>query len=380
MRTNVSIDFSKVRERKRNIVREFRESTETALQETPNLELIRGDAFFCGQREIAVSGRTLNSDLIVVNTGTRTAMPPIPGLKDVGPLDSAAAMELDAAPARLAILGGGYIGIEFAQMFRRLGSDVTVLEAGSHLLPDEDDDIANEVAEIFKEDGISIKTGIKVEGAAKTGDEISIESNQGSIKSTHLLIAAGRTPNTDSLNLDAAGITINERGYISVNDKLETNVQGVYAIGDVNGGPMFTHVSYDDFRILSANLLENGNATTKGRLIPYVVFIDPQLGRVGMAEREANKLGIKYRIAKLPMSQTARGAETGETRGFMKALVSDETKEILGCAVLGVEGGELLATLQIAMMAKLPYTKIENAIFSHPTLSESLNNLFMTLG
>jgi pyruvate/2-oxoglutarate dehydrogenase complex dihydrolipoamide dehydrogenase (E3) component len=248
----------------------------------------------------------------------------------------------------------------------------------------EDTDVAEEVAKILREDGIDVrlKAGVdRVEKAPKGEIQLTLSGRDGeaTIKGSHLLIAAGRRPNTDRLNLGAAGVETDQKGYVKVNERLETNVPGIYAIGDIKPGPAFTHISYDDFRIIQANLLQNGDAKIDGRPVPYTVFMDPQLGRVGLTEKEARAQRRSSRIAKLPMAHVARAIEFGETRGFMKAIVDSETDQILGCAVLGMEGGEVMAVLQVAMMGKLPYTTIRDGIFAHPTLAESLNNLFMAM-
>jgi pyruvate/2-oxoglutarate dehydrogenase complex dihydrolipoamide dehydrogenase (E3) component len=269
-------------------------------------------------------------------------------------------------------------------MFRRFGSEVTVLQRGAQLLDREDPDIASAIKDILTEDGIKIhlnaevnaveptSTGVRVTGVI-AGAALLIEGSQ-------LLVAVGRAPNTERLNLAAAGIEVNEHGYIKVNDRLETNVPNVYAIGDIKGGPAFTHISYDDFRVLKRRLIDgDSDASIAGRLIPYAVFIDPQLGRVGLSETDAKRMGKRIRVAKLPMTSVARAAERGETRGFMKAIVDAESPEILGCAILGMEGGEIMAMFEIAMMGSVPYTALKDGIFAHPTLAEALNNLFATL-
>lgn len=265
-------------------------------------------------------------------------------------------------------------------MFRRFGSRVTVVQRGNQLLGREDQDVADEVAKILREDGIEVLLNSAAVNVMRSADgriQLTVKTSEGerTIAGSHLLAAAGRVPNTEALNLVAAGIETDKHGFIKANDRLETNVPGVYALGDVKGGPQFTHISYDDFRIIRANLIEHGNVTIKDRLVPYTVYIDPQLGRVGLTETEARAKGLNIKIAKMPMSYVARAIEMGETRGFMKVLIDAETKQILGCAVLGVEGGEIMSMLQIAMMGKLPYTALKDAIFAHPTLAESLNNL-----
>src|SRR5947207_9789577 len=292
-------------------------------------------------------------------------------------------MELDAVPEHLLVLGGGYIGLEFGQMFRRFGSRVTVVQSGAQLLNSEDADVAEGVLEILREDGIEVLLNSRAVRGAKSSKniELMVESggNSQAIVGSHLLVAAGRVPNTDSLKLSAAGIATDKRGYIGVNDRLETSAAGVFAIGDIKGGPAFTHISYDDFRIIRENWLNGGNATIEGRLVPNCMFIDPQLATVGLNETEAQRRGIDHRVAKLSMRGVARALEMSETRGFMKAIVDAKTQQILGCTVLGVEGGEIMSMMQSRMMGKLPFPAIKEAIFAHPTLAESLNNLFMTL-
>ena len=285
-------------------------------------------------------------------------------------------MELDTVPEHLLVLGGGYVGVEFGQMFRRFGSRVTIVHSGVQVLGREDSDVAEQVTGILREDGIEVLLKAKAGRVAHTGGEIRLTVDGREIAGSHLLIATGRTPNSDSLNLATAGVAMDKRGFIPVNGKLETNVAGIYALGDINGGPAFTHISYDDFRILRTNLIDRGNASTEGRLVPYTVYIDPQLGRVGLSEQEARAQKRNFRVARMPMSSVARALEVDETRGFMKAIVDADTDQILGAAVLGIEGGEIMSMLELAMMGKLPYTRLRDGVFAHPTLAESLNNLF----
>jgi pyruvate/2-oxoglutarate dehydrogenase complex dihydrolipoamide dehydrogenase (E3) component len=265
-------------------------------------------------------------------------------------------------------------------MFRRFGSRVTIIQSGPQLLSGEDADVAREVASILKQDGIDVLLNTKAQRVQKEAAQIQVCTRSGAdtraVQGSHLLVAAGRTPNTDSLNLQAAGIATDKRGFIRVNAKLETNVEGVFALGDIKGGPAFTHISYDDFRILRTNLIDHGDASIKGRMVPYTLFIDPQLGRIGLTETEARAKKAKIRVAKMPMNYVARALEIDETRGFLKVIIEDRTKKILGAAVLGVEGGEVMSMLQLAMMGKLKYSKLRDGIFAHPTLAESLNNLF----
>jgi pyruvate/2-oxoglutarate dehydrogenase complex dihydrolipoamide dehydrogenase (E3) component len=387
--SHLTVDMAKVRRRKRAIVESFRNGGQTRLENTKNVTLLFGAASFADAKTVTVklnSGgiRQIAADKIFINTGGRPGKPPVEGLDRVPYLDSTSIMELDILPEHLLVLGGGYIGLEFGQMFRRFGSEVTIVQRGKQLLAREDDDVAEAAAKIMREDGISVMletAALRVEklddGKIKLTAKTT-ESEQTLIGS-HLLVAAGRVPNTDQLNLPAAGVETDKKGFIKVNDKLETAAPGIYALGDVKGGPAFTHISYDDYRIIRLNLIENGNATINNRFVPSTIFIDPQLGRVGMTEAEARAAGRNIRVAKIPMTWVARALEMDESRGFMKAIVDADTKQILGCAILGIEGGELMAMLQIAMMGKVPYPVLREAIFAHPTLAEGLNTLFMAL-
>jgi pyruvate/2-oxoglutarate dehydrogenase complex dihydrolipoamide dehydrogenase (E3) component len=385
----VAVEMPEVRRRKQAVVDDFRNSNERRIEATQGLDLIDGEARFTGPRTLAVQTNDgeeleIGADDIFINVGARPANPPIEGLDDVPALNSTSIMELDELPKHLLVLGGGYVGLEFAQMFRRFGSEVTVVQRSGQLMGREDADIAEAVAGIMREDGIKVLLDTQTLRAAQDDGKILLTVNtpegQRTLESSHLLVAAGRPPNTETLDLDAAGIEKDRRGFIKTNDRLETGVEGVYAIGDVKGGPAFTHISYDDFRIISTNLLEGGSATIADRPVPYTMFIDPQLGRIGLSEQEARDKGRDVLIAKIPMSYVARAIEMGETRGFMKAVINAETGRILGCAVLGVEGGEIMAMIQIAMMGDLPYTALRDAVFAHPTLAESLNTLFSTVG
>ena len=385
----VTVDMPKVRQRKRDIVRSFRSGNERRLGETENLEVLMGEARFSGPKELGVGligGETLRltADEIFINVGARPANPPIDGLESVSTVNSTSIMELGEVPDHLLVLGGSYVGLEFAQMFRRFGSEVTVVQRGKQLMGREDADVAEAVAGIMRQDGIEVLLEAQTR-SVEQGDDgeilMTVESPDGerTLEGSHLLVAAGRPPNTDTLNLEAAGVQTDERGLVKTNDRLETNVPGIYAVGDVKGGPAFTHISYDDFRILRTNLIEGGDATISGRLVPYTVFIDPQLGRIGLSEEEARKKNLNVQVASMPMSYVARALEVDEARGFMKAVVDAETGRILGCAILGIEGGEIMAMIQIAMMGDLPYTALRDAVFAHPTLAESLNNLFAAL-
>jgi pyruvate/2-oxoglutarate dehydrogenase complex dihydrolipoamide dehydrogenase (E3) component len=385
----VAVDMIRVRQRKREIVDSFRSGGERRLHDA-GVELIMGEARFSGPKDLEVrlndGGETirLTADNIFINTGARPANPPVEGLDSVPTLNSTTIMELGEVPDHLLVLGGSYVGLEFAQMFRRFGSEVTVVQRGKQLMSREDTDVAEAVAEIVRQDGIEVLLETQAQRAEQTEDgkiRLTVRTPEGESKleGSHLLVSAGRPPNTEKLNLEAAGIETDRRGQIKVNERLETNVEGVYALGDVKGGPAFTHISYDDFRIIRTNLLQGGDATITDRKVPYTVFIDPQLGRAGLSEQEARERGLNIRVAKMPMSYVARAIEVDETRGFMKAVVDADTDQVLGCAVLGVEGGEIAAMLQIAMMGEVPYTTLRDTVFSHPTLSESLNTLFAAI-
>lgn len=381
----ITVDQKVVRQRKRAIVESFSSGSRSGLERWDKLDLIMGEASFTAPKVVTVElndggSRQLTADKIFINTGLRPAVPNIAGLDAVPYLDSTSIMELDAVPQHLMVLGGGYVGLEFGQMFRRLGSDVSIVELAPRLAPREDPDVCEAVENVLRDDGIELVLGSEARQVAKKNGklQVALRTSEGerTLEGSHLLVAVGRVSNADRLNLAAAGVAVDERGFIQVNERLETSVPGIYALGDVNGGPAFTHIAYDDYRILRTNLLEGGNATTAGRLVPYTVFIDPQLGRVGLTEQQAKEQGLNYRVAKMPMTHVARALEVDETRGLMKVVVDADTQQMLGCAIFGMEGGEVMSMIQIAMMGRVPYTVLQNAVFAHPTLAESLNNLF----
>ena len=382
----ISVDQAKVRQRKREVVESFRSGNEKRLT-GENLELIYGFAHFTGPKTLQIDLRaggthTLEADWIFLNTGLRAAIPKIDGIHDVPFLTNESIMELDAVPDHLVIIGGGYIGLEFGQMFRRFGSKVTVIHRGKQLLDHEDADVAEEVRKILTEDGLEILLEAETTSARSTAGPVELSIKHGgetrTITGSHLLVAAGRTPNTEALNLPATGVATDQHGFIKVNDYLETNVPGIYALGDVKGGPAFTHISYDDYRVAASNLLNGERRSIRNRILPCTVFIDPQLGRIGLTETEARNQGLRIRVAKMPMAYVARAIETDETRGFMKIIVDPDTELILGAAVLGIEGGEIATIVQIAMQGGLKYTALRDGIFSHPTLAEALNNVFFS--
>jgi pyruvate/2-oxoglutarate dehydrogenase complex dihydrolipoamide dehydrogenase (E3) component len=384
----VGVDMAQIHRRKQAIVDQFRTGEEHRVEKAKNAELIFGQARFTGPKAVEVKlnaggTRTLTADTIFINTGARPGRPCIAGLDSVNALDSTSIMELQDVPEHLLVLGGGYVGLEFGQMFGRFGSAVTIIQHGKQLLGREDPDVAAEVFKLLETDGIEILLETEAVGAHASASGIGLDlrgpAGERTVTGSHLLLAAGRVPNSEQLNLAAAGVKVDARGFIPTNDRLETNVAGIYALGDIKGGPAFTHISYDDYRIIRNNLLRNGNSSTKDRMVPYTVFIDPQLGRIGLSEGEARAQGRAIRVAKIPTAWIARAVETAEPRGFIKAIVDAQTSQILGAAVLAIEGGEIMSMFEIAMMGKLPYTALEDGIFAHPNLAEGLNTLFMTM-
>jgi len=381
----VSVDMAAVRERKRAMVAGARQNYASRLAQD-GLDLIEGEAHFTGPKtvEIALTDggtRQISAPVVVIDAGTRPRPLTTPGADDVSVLDSTSIMELDELPEHLMIIGGGYIGLEFAQMFRRFGSEVTIIQRAARLMTQEDEDVSDEVADILRDDGITVLTSstpVRVEPADSGRMRLTVRTQDGDrqLEGSHLLSATGRIPNTDALTPEAAGIRLGDRGFIEVDEYLETSVPGVYAMGDVKGGPAFTHLSYDDYRILRANLIGHEKASTRDRIVPHTVFMDPQLGRAGLTEREARAGRRSIRVAKLPMSAVIRALETGETRGFMKVVIDADSGQILGCAVLSTEGGEIMTMIQVAMLGKLTYTAMADAIFTHPLLAEGLNTLF----
>jgi len=376
-----------VRDRKRAVVAEM-VSRNQANFDGSGMTLLIGTARFTGPRTLEVrlqegGVRELTADKVFINTGTRPALPAIPGLADARPLQSESVQELDRLPDHLIILGGGYIGCEFAQMFQRFGSRVTILDRSNSFLPREDPDVGEEVLAIFREDGIDVRLGASVqniEGRSGQSIRVRIKTPAGEqvVEGTDLLAALGRVPNTEDLNPSAAGVELDGRGFVKVNDRLETTAVGVWALGDVNGGPQFTHSSLDDYRIVAANL-SGGKRSTADRVIPYTLFIDPELGRVGLTETEARRRGLRVRVARLAAEKIPRAMTSGESRGYLKAVVDADTDQILGASILAAEGGEVMAVVQVAMKAGLPSAALRDLIFAHPTMAESLNDLLALL-
>ncbi|MGZ3821614.1 MAG: mercuric reductase, partial [Mucilaginibacter sp.] len=377
------VNMAQIKKRKDQLVSLFRNGSQHGLEATKGLDLILGEASFTGTKTIIISlndggQKELKADLIFINAGCRTIIPEIEGINDVDYLTSTTILDLDKVPEHLLVIGGNYIGLEFGQMFRRFGSKVTILEKGARIVGREDEDVSVELTHILEEEHIKILTrsqAIKFKKTAKGNISTTVKTGEkeSKIKCSHVLVAVGRAPNTEALVLDKTGVMTDDRGFIKVNGKLETNVKGIYALGDVKGGPAFTHISYNDYTIVYRNLVEGRNYNTNDRPVPYCMFTDPQLGRVGISESDAKKQGLNYKVAKLPMAHVARAIETGDTRGFMKAVVDAKTKKILGVTVLGQEGGEIMTVLQMAMEGGITYDRIRYCVFAHPLYSESLN-------
>lgn len=380
----ISIDMHAVRQRKRQMVDDLIEIHRRNFADS-GAELVMGEGQFVAPKTIEVrlptgGARRLTGDRIYLNVGTRAAIPAVPGLAEAQPLTHVEALELDRVPEHLIVLGGGYIGLEFAQPMRRFGSRVTVVELGSQLAAREDGDVGQALLQRFVRDGIDVLLDarlIDVEGQSGRLVRLRIQTPDGIqiIEGSDILVSAGRTPNTQGIGLDTVGIDVNERGYIKVNERLETTAKDVWALGDCAGGPQFTHVSFDDFRIVRDNL-NGGHRTTRNRLVPYCMFTDPELGRVGLNEREAQRDGIAYRVAKIPMAAVLRTRTMSETEGFLKALIAAQSDQILGFTALGAGAGELIAVIQTAMLAGIPYTTLRDTVLTHPTIAEGLTVLF----
>jgi pyruvate/2-oxoglutarate dehydrogenase complex dihydrolipoamide dehydrogenase (E3) component len=381
---STTIDMNRVRQRKREMV-DGLIATHLELYKASGAELIMGSGRFTAPKTLEVrlndgGTQVLTGERVFVNVGTHGSIPPIPGLADSRPVTNIELLEFDRLPEHLVVLGGGYVGLEFAQAYRRFGSRVTVIERGPQLLSREDPDVADEIRRILSSEDIEVLLGTEVdriEGRSGEGVRMQVRTPQGerSIAGSDLLVALGRTPNTAGIGLDVAGVALDPRGYIKVNDRLETSAPGVWAIGECAGSPQFTHVSEDDFRILRDNLA-GGSRSTKGRLIPSCLFTDPPLAHVGLSEKEARERGIPVRVAKLPMAKVLRTRTTGEDAGFMKTLVEAKGDRILGFTMIGGDAGEVMMAVQTAILGGLPYTVLREAIIAHPTMAEGLNSLF----
>lgn len=377
-------DMSAVQSRVRTVVSEMIEINMKGFL-AANFDLLLGTGRFIAPRRILVhlndgGTRTLEGTHVFINTGTTAAIPEIPGLRESEPLTHVEALQADEVPQKLIVIGGGYIGLEMAQAFHRLGSDVTIIQEMERVAPREDEDVSEAIQAAFREDGIDIQTGVRpVNIRGRSGEHVTIALSDGtSLTGSHILVAAGRNPVTAGLGLDAAGVAVNERGLIEVDERLATSAPNTWAIGEVAGTPMFTHASYDDYRVLKSQLA-GGNRTTTGRIVPYAMFIEPELGRIGLNEREAKERGIRVRVAKLSMAAVPRARTNGAMRGFMKILISADTDQILGFTMLGINAGEVVTAVQMAMIGGLPYTAVRDAIIAHPLISEGLNILLLNV-
>ena len=380
---SVTVDMRRVKARKDAVVEASRNGVERWLRDTPNVSVIRGHARFAGPKRLAVDGEHYDAERIFLNVGARPSAPPIPGLSEVPYLTSSTMMDVDFLPQHLVVIGGSYIGLEFAQMYRRFGARVTVVEMAPHVIPREDPEVSDAIRKVLEKEGVEIHAGAQCISVGNDGAGVALgvacDGEAPSIRGSHLLVAAGRRPNTDDLALDAAGIETDAQGYIPVNDVLETSVAGVYALGDVNRRGAFTHTSYNDFEIVAANLLDGANRKVSERIPVYALFVDPPLGRVGMTEAEVRKTGRPALAARLPMSRVGRARERGETAGFMKAVVDAQSRKVLGAAIFGIEGDEAIHVFVQAMNAGLPYTAIQRAVAIHPTVAELLPTLLERL-
>jgi pyruvate/2-oxoglutarate dehydrogenase complex dihydrolipoamide dehydrogenase (E3) component len=384
-----TVDMPAVIARKDALLDRSRHSLhESLVQKHPNVTVLHGHAAFTGAHTVRVQEtQTKASDIrakqIFINTGTRPAVPDLPGLAEAGYLTTTSLLDIQEVPEHLLILGGGYIGLEFGQMFRRFGSRVSIIETGHHLLEREDDDVCACLQQAFLDDGIELLFDAQARRVSRNAAgelTITLDTPQGErrLHGSHLLVATGRRPNSDALNLEATGVKTDEKGFIQVNSRLQTDVRHIYALGDVHGGPQFTHISYDDFRVIRDNLLHRGRRSAKQRPLPYCVFTDPQLGRIGLSENQAREQKIDYRVSKLPVRSIGRAQQTGQQTGFWKVLVGPDDR-ILGAAIMGPEAGDIMTILQVAMTGRLRYQQLQNMVIAHPIWAEGLNVVWREL-
>jgi pyruvate/2-oxoglutarate dehydrogenase complex dihydrolipoamide dehydrogenase (E3) component len=369
----------RVKARKDAVVKQSNEGVTSWLKGTPNLTVLEGHARFEGPRTVRVNGKSLEAAEIFLNVGGRATVPNMPGIGEVDYLTNSSMMEVDFLPEHLVVIGGSYIGLEFAQMYRRFGSRVTVVEMGPRLIGREDEEVSAAVQKILESEGVEFRLGAKCITVAKHGNGVAVgltcEGGPPQVTGSHLLLAVGRVPNTDDLGLDKAGVKTDARGYITVDDELRTSVPGIWALGDANGRGAFTHTSYNDYEIVAANLLDGGHRRVTDRIPTYALFIDPPLGRIGMTEGEVRKSGRKALVGRMKMARVGRARERGETQGFMNILVDAESKLILGAALLGIEADEAIHSIIDVMYARAPYTVIQNAVHIHPTVTELIPTL-----
>jgi pyruvate/2-oxoglutarate dehydrogenase complex dihydrolipoamide dehydrogenase (E3) component len=371
---SIAVDMKKVKARKDAVVRRSNEGVEQWLKGAENLTIYQGHARFEAAHRVRVGDDILEAEKIFINVGGRAATPALPGRDQVSSFNNSTMMEVDFVPEHLIVIGGSYIGLEFAQMYRRFGSEVTIVEMAPRLIQREDEDVSQAIRTILEAEGINIRLSAECVALEKRGDKVAVNvdcsSGDKSVVGSHLLLATGRVPNTDDLGLKNAGVTVDQRGYIQVDDQLSTNVAGVYALGDCNGRGAFTHTAYNDYEIVAANLLDGDSRRVSDRITAYALYIDPPLGRAGMTEAEVRKSGRKALLGTRPMARVGRAVEKGETQGFMKVLVDAETKQILGASLLGIECDEAIHSILDVMYAKAPYTVIQRAMHIHPTITE----------
>lgn len=379
----VTVDMAKVAARAKKVILDSRNGNEDWIADMANVELIRGHARFESADTVIVNGDRLTAPRIFINVGARASVPEMPGLSDVPYMTNTEIVSLDVVPRHLVVIGGSYIGLEFAQMYRRFGAEVTIVERSDRLIAREDPDVSEAVREILEAEGVTVRTGADCIGFNRTDDgvAVSVDCTQGApaVVGSHVLLAIGRQPNTNDLGLEAAGIATDARGYIQVDDRLQTSAEGVWALGDCNGRGAFTHTAYNDFEIVAANLLDGDNRRVSQRLPAYALYIDPPLGRVGMTDAEAARSGLRLLHAKRPMTRVGRAVEKGETQGFMKVIADADTRRILGAAVLGVGGDEVIHGVLDMMSADQPIEALRWAVPIHPTVSELLPTLLLDL-
>ncbi len=377
--SSITVDMKRVKERKDAVVRRSNEGLEKSLANTENLTVYKGHARFEGARQVRVGDELIEADKIFINVGARAFTPPLPGLDQVSYFTNSTMMEVDFLPEHLIVVGGSYVGLEFGQMYRRFGSEVTIVERGPNLIKREDQDVSEAVRKILENEDIGIRLNAECIGVEKQGKRIAVNvdcaTGDRTVIGSHLLLAVGRTPNTDDLGLENAGVAADQRGYIEVDDQLRTNVPGIYALGDCNGRGAFTHTSYNDYEIVAGNLLDDDRRRISDRITAYALYTDPPLGRAGMTEAAVRKTGRKALMATRPMTRVGRAVEKGETQGFMKILVDADTKEILGASLLGIECDEAIHSILDVMYAKAPYTVIQRAMHIHPTITELIPTL-----
>lgn len=375
----IRVDMKRVKARKDSLVRVSSEGVEKRLKGTRNLTVYQGHGQFESPRTVRVNGELLEADRIFIDVGARAFVPDLPGLDRVDYLTNSSLLAVEELPEHLIVIGGSYVGLEFAQLYRRFGSRVTVVEKGTHLVAREDEDISEAIQEILHSEGIEVRLNAECISVEPRGERVAVrvdcQEGDPEVLGSHLLLALGRQPNTDDLGLDKAGVETDARGYIPVDDQLRTNVAGIWALGEVNGRGAFTHTSYNDYEIVAANLLDNDPRRVRDRILTYGLFIDPPLGRAGLTEREARHSGRPALIGKLAMAQVTRAWERSETQGFMKVLVDAESKHILGAAILGIDGDEVIHSLLDVMYAGAPYTVIQRAVHIHPTVTELIPTL-----